>query len=176
MGSAFYCFISEFGVNKHSKEHGHSTYPHPQKALSHRYLFRAGRYKRRHSNELRSMSDAVILPLTWIFFAIHLAVGVAAIRHWTTLTLMPIVNAAVAAGVLAYWITRWYSYIFQGIKWYVSDQALPLYALLVLAFSVATLAGSFKGTMLHGVILSIDGLVLLAAALFFTFFKMDRLI
>ncbi|MEO5585601.1 MAG: hypothetical protein ABIQ75_09110 [Flavobacteriales bacterium] len=122
------------------------------------------------------MSDAVILPLTWLFFAIHVAAGVAAIRHWTILPLVPIVNAVVAAGVLAYWITRWYSYIFQGIKWYMSDQALPLYAVVVLAFSVATLAGSFKGTVLHGVILSVDGLVLLAAALFFTFFKMDRLI
>lgn len=122
------------------------------------------------------MSDPVILALTWIFFAIHLAVGVAAVRHWTTLPLVPIVNAAVALGVLGYWATRWYSYIFQGIKWYATDQALPLYAAVVLAFSVATLVGSFKGTVFHGVILSIDGLVLLAAALFFTFFKMDRLI
>ena len=149
---------------------------HLSMALLQRYLFLANGHKWWYSTELRSMSDGVILALTWSFFAIHLAVGVLAIRHWTTLPLVPIVNAAAAAGVLAYWITRWYSYIFQGIKWYVSDQALPLYAVLVLALSVATLAGSFKGTVLHGVILSIDGLVLLGAALFFTFFKMDRLI
>lgn len=110
-----------------------------------------------------------------MFFAIHLAAVVASVRHWTTPPLVPIVNGAVAVGVLSYWATRWYSYIFQDIKWYVSDQALPLYAAVVLAFSMATLTGSFKGTVLHGVILSIDGLTLLAAALFFTFFKMDRL-
>lgn len=128
------------------------------------------------STELRSMSDPVILALTWIFFTIHVVVGVAAARHWSALPLVPMVNAAVALGVLAYWITRWYTYIFQGIKWYATDQAIPLYAAVVLAFSVATLAGSFKGTVLHGLFLGIDGLVLLVAALFFTFFKMDRMI
>lgn len=122
------------------------------------------------------MSDSAILTLTWIFFAIHLAVGIAAMRHWTNLPLVPLVNAAAALGVLGYWATRWYTYIFQGIEWYASDQVLPLYAAVVLAFSLATLVGSFKGTALHGVILSIDGLALLAAALFFTFFKMGRLI
>ena len=113
---------------------------------------------RRIPVEIRSMSDPVILALSWIFFAIHLAVGVAAVRHRTALPLVPMVNAAVALGVLGYWMTRWYSYIFQGIKWYASDQALPLYAAVVLAFCIATLAGSFKGTVLHGVVLGIDGL------------------
>lgn len=122
------------------------------------------------------MSDPVILALAWICFSIHLAVGVVAARNLTTLPLVPVVNAAVAVSVLAYWMTRWYSYIFQGVKWYASDQALPLYAVVVLALSVATLAGSFKGTVMHGVILGIDGLALLAAALFFTFFKLNRLI
>ncbi|MEO7043434.1 MAG: hypothetical protein ABI035_14320 [Gemmatimonadaceae bacterium] len=122
------------------------------------------------------MSDPIILAITWIFFAIHLAVGVLAVRNLTTLPLVPMVNAAVAASVLAYWMTRWYSYIFQGIKWYASDQVLPLCAAVVLALSAATPAGSFKSTVLHGVILSVDGLALLAAALFFTFFKFDRLI
>ena len=122
------------------------------------------------------MSDPVILALTWTCFAIHLGIGVAAARGWSTLPLVPLVNAATAAAVLAYWMTRWYTYFFQDIKWYASDQALPLYAVVVLAFSVATLVSSFKGTVLHGVILGIDGLALLAAALFFTFFKMDRMI
>ncbi len=121
------------------------------------------------------MSDAAILVLTWICFAIHLTVAVAARRHLAPRPLIPMVNAAVAVAVLAYWVTRWYSYIFQGIKWYASDQALPLYAVIVLALSVATLVGSFKGTVIHGAILSIDGVALLAAALFFTFFKLDRL-
>lgn len=121
------------------------------------------------------MSDPVLLALTWTSFAVHLAVGIAAFRHWTDLPLVPIVNAAVALAVLGYWATRWYSYLFQGVKWYASDQLLPLYAAMVLAFSVATLAGSFKGTALHGVFLSIDGLALLGAALLFSFMKFDRM-
>lgn len=130
----------------------------------------------RISTDLHHMSDPVILAITWLAFAVHLAVGVVALRGMSTLPLVPALNAAVASAVLAYWMTRWYSYLFQGITWYLSDQALPLYALLVLALSVATLLGAFKGGTLHGVILSVDGLALLAAALFFTFFKMDRMI
>ena len=122
------------------------------------------------------MSDPVILAVTWLAFAVHVAVGVAAARAWTTLPLMPLVNAAVAVALLAYWMTRWYSYLFQGVTWYASDQALPLYAAVVLAFSAATLLGRFKGGALHAVVLGVDGSVLLAAALFFTFFKMDRMI
>ena len=121
------------------------------------------------------MSDPAILALMWIGFATHLIVGVLAIRHVTTLPLVPIVNGVVALSVLAYGMTRWYSYIFHGIKWYANDQILPLVAAVVLAFSVATLAGYLKGTVVHGVILSIDGLVLLAAALFFMSFKMDKM-
>ncbi len=122
------------------------------------------------------MSDPIILTITWLAFAIHLVVGVIALRGMSTLPLVPVVNAALAASVLGYWMTRWYSYFFHGITWYLSDQALPLYAVVVLVLSVATLAGRFKGGIVHGVILGIDGGVLLAAALFFTFFKMDRLI
>jgi hypothetical protein len=126
-------------------------------------------------NELLSVSDTAILALTWICFAIHLTVGVLAARSLTVRPLVPIVNALLAASVLAYWVTRWYSYIFDGIKWYASDQALPLYAAIVLALSLATLIGSWKGTVIHGAILSIDGLALLGAALFFSFFKLDRM-
>ncbi len=60
------------------------------------------------------MSDPVILALTWIFLVLHLAVGIFAARGWSTLPLVPFVNAATAAGVLIYWMTQWYSYLFQG--------------------------------------------------------------
>ena len=39
-----------------------------------------------------------------------------------------------------------------------------------MTFSLATLSGTFKSTVLKNAFLGIDGSVLLAAALFFTFF------
>lgn len=128
------------------------------------------------STDIRAMSDTAILALSWIFFILHLAVVIVTARHWSTLPLVPFVNAVTAAGVLIYWMTKWYSYLFQGIKWYATDQAIPLYALVVITFSLAALLGTFKSTVLNNVFLGIDGSVLLAAALFFTFFRMDRMI
>jgi len=122
------------------------------------------------------MSNITVIAMAWLGFIVHLVVGLVALRRLGTLPLVPVVNGAIALAILAYWVPRWYSYFFQGITWYASDQAFPLYALAVLGLCVATLAGPFKGPMLHGLVFSFHGLLLLAAALFFTFFKMDRLI
>ena len=77
--------------------------------------------------------------------------------------------------MLAYWIPKWYSDAIQGITWYATDQLVPLYALLVAALAVATLSGRYLSPVPHWVVFVIDALVLLAAAVFFSLFRMDRL-
>ncbi len=122
------------------------------------------------------MSDPIILLLTWLALALHVLVMLPGVRRLTSLPLLPLLNLAVALCVLAYWIPRWYSYFFQGIRWYATDQLLPLYAVVVCVLAGLTLSGRYAGTVPHWMVLAIDALVLLAAALFFTFFRMDRLI
>jgi len=121
------------------------------------------------------MSDATAIAIAWLALAAHAAVAIAVRRRVTDLPLVLLVNLAAALCVLAYWGQRWYGYIAKGVTWYVSDQMLPLYAVLVCLLSGATLLGGYHGTLPHWVIFGIDALVLLAAALFFTFFKLNRL-
>lgn len=121
------------------------------------------------------MSNAALIAFTWAAFAIHLLVGLAVLRRWTTLPLLPLLNLLVALCVVAYWLPKWYSYMNQGITWYASDQLVPLYAILVGALAVFTLTGRYAGNGLHWTVFAIDTLVLLAAALFFSLFRMDRL-
>jgi hypothetical protein len=96
-------------------------------------------------------------------------------RRWSTLPLLPLLNLVVAAGVLAYWAGKWYGYVFKHITWYATDQLLPLCAIGVCCLSGATLAGKYSGTWPHWCVFGVDMLVLLAAALFFSLFNMDRL-
>ena len=105
----------------------------------------------------------------------HALAGMAVLRRWTTWPLLPLLNLLVALCVLAYWLPKWYSYADQGISWYASDQLVPLYAVLVGALAVFTLTGRYAGTGLHWTVFSIHALVLLAAAVFFSLFRMDRL-
>lgn len=121
------------------------------------------------------MSDSFVIAVAWLAFAAHVAVAVAVRRRVTDLSLVPLVNLVVALCVLAYWGQRWYGYIAKGITWYFSDQLLPLCAILVCLLSGATLSGRYHGTAPHWVVFGLDAIVLLAAALFFTFFKMNRL-
>ena len=44
----------------------------------------------------------------------------------STQPLLPMLNLAVAACVLAYWAHKWYGYLTRDITWYASDQAIPL--------------------------------------------------
>ena len=81
-----------------------------------------------------------------------------------------------SACVLVYWMRNWYSYLFHGITWYASDQWMPLYALGVCVLAGLTLAGKYRGAVPHALIFGSHTLVLIAAALFFTFFRMDRMI
>lgn len=120
------------------------------------------------------MSNTVILVLSWFAVALHIAVATATLRRWSTLPLLPALNLLVALCVLAWWIPKWHSYVFSGITWYASDQWIPVFALAVIALAVSTLAGRSSGQVPHWIIFGIHGLALLVAALFFTFFRMDR--
>jgi hypothetical protein len=121
------------------------------------------------------MSDTTLLFSTWLAFVLHVAIALVTLRRWSALPLVSALNGIVALCVLAYWLPRWYGYAFKNIIWYGGDQWMPLCALAVLALAVLTLTGRFAGTTTHWIIYAIDGLALLAAALFFTFFRMDRL-
>ncbi len=122
------------------------------------------------------MSNAVLIAFTWSAFALHVLLGVAAYHRWSTLPLLPLLNLAVALCVLAFWLPKWYSYVSQSITWYASDQLLPLVALLIGVMSVSTLSGRYVGAVPHWIVFAFDASVLLAAALFFSLFRMDRLL
>lgn len=121
------------------------------------------------------MSDATIKLVVWLGVAAHLAIGIMAWRRLTSLPLVPLLNLLVALCILAYWAQRWYGYIAKGITWYLSDQWLPLYAILVSILAGLTLSGHYRGSLPHWIVFSLDFIALLSAALFFTFFRMNRL-
>jgi hypothetical protein len=120
--------------------------------------------------------------VAWIGLAAHIVVGgVVAFRRppgLSTQPLLPLLNLAVAACVLAYWARRWYGYLGRDITWYALDQTVPLYAAAVAVASGFALAGRFDGRLAHGVqwlVFGIDVLVLAAAALYMTFVRFNRL-
>lgn len=121
------------------------------------------------------MSDAVIKVVTWLALATQLLAGIVVWQHKAPFSLIVTLNLAAAACVLAYWGQRWYGYLFRGITWYATDQLIPLGALLVFILAILTLTGRYNGAALHWMIFGINTLVPLAAALFFSFFKMTRL-
>jgi hypothetical protein len=121
-------------------------------------------------------NNTVLGVVVWLLLAIHLVVGVIVWRQKGSVTLLPVVNLAVAASVLAYWGQRWFGYLFRGITWYASDQLIPAYALVVAVVSILALSGRYSGTLFHWVVFGVDTLVVVAAVLFVTFFRMNRLI
>ena len=122
------------------------------------------------------MSDSVIRVLVYLVVVAHLFIGTLAWRRGSALPLIPLVNLPVAACVVAYALKRWYGVIAHGIIWYGTDQLLPLYALAVCIFSALALFGKVGGAPVHWIIFAVQLTVLIAAALFFTFFKMTRMI
>ena len=97
---------------------------------------------------------------------------VAAVIDVRTFTISKRLNLTLAACVLAYWVTRWYSYLFQGITWEASDQLFPLYAALVCALAIVSLSGRHHLVTLNWIVFAIHGVVTIGAVLFVTFFKM----
>jgi len=122
------------------------------------------------------MSDASIRVVVLFAVIAHLTVGMVSWRRGSALPLLPLVNLAVAACVVVYWVVEWYGVITRGIIWYANDQLLPLYAVAVCVFSGLALGGKVVAQPVHWVIFCLQSLVLIAAALFFTFFKMTRMI
>ena len=122
------------------------------------------------------VSDIAIRTLTYLAVIVHVVIGVLAWRRGSAVPLLPIINLATAACVVAYGLNDWYGIITRGITWYATDQLLPLYALAVCVFSILSLAGKVVGTPVHWTIFTLQLLVLIAAALFFTFVKFTRMI
>lgn len=123
------------------------------------------------------MSNVAIRALLWCVLFAHLTAGVLSWRRGSALPLLPLINFATAAAVVAYWMQRWYGVLVRGITWHGTDQLLPLYALAVCIFSGVALAG--KGGAagpVHWSIFTLHLLVVIAATLFFTFVKITRMI
>ena len=121
------------------------------------------------------MSDTTLRAAAWLAFAIQFCVGAAVLRHKASTSLLVLLNLVAALCVLAYWGRRWFDYLFGGVTWYGSDQLIPAYALVVCLLAVLTLVGRYQGNGVHWTIFALNTLVLLGAALFFSFFKMNRL-
>ncbi len=122
------------------------------------------------------MSNVVVASIAWLALAIHLAVGLLQWRHPERAAALPFLSLATGVCILAYWIPRWYSYVARGVRWYASDQVVPLYGLALCLLAGITITYSGRLMVAHRVILWADAAVLLLAALFLTFFRMRRLI
>jgi hypothetical protein len=122
------------------------------------------------------MNNTALIAFTWCAVAVHVLVAIAALRRWTTLPLVPALNLAVSLCLLAYWLVEWYGYLFRNITWYPSEQWLPLYALLACVLSLLAITGRYDTPVLSWTVFIMHSLTLLAAAVFFSLFKMDRLI
>lgn len=121
------------------------------------------------------MSDSILRALAWSAFIIQVLMGVAVVRHKASSSLLVVLNLMAAGAVLVYWARRWFGYLFRGVTWYATDQLIPAYALLVCILGVLTILGRYQGGGIHWWIFGLNTLVLLAAALFFSFFRMSRL-
>jgi hypothetical protein len=121
------------------------------------------------------VKDSYILALLWVAVVAHGAAGLAVVRRLQGLSLVVALNTLVALLVILYWVPKWHSYAFRGINWYWTDQFYPLWAVVVLGVGILSFLGRGAGNPFHWVIFGCHLLVLLGAALFFSFFRLDRL-
>jgi len=122
-----------------------------------------------------AMSDSTLRAVAWVALVIQLLMGAAVARHRVSFSAIVVLNLVAAVAVLVYWGRRWFGYLFHGVTWYAADQLVPLYALLVCLLAVLTISGRFQGVGVHWLIFILNGLALLAAVLFFSFFRITRL-
>jgi hypothetical protein len=125
------------------------------------------------------MSNVALVVTAWLAVAVHVVIGIVVWRRpggAPGAPLVPLLNLAVALCVMGYWVREWYSYVANGTTWYVTDQLLPLYAIVVCTLSLLALRGHCAGTVPHWLVFGIDAVVLLGAALLFSTFRMHRLI
>lgn len=122
-------------------------------------------------------NNTILLSIVWLSLFVHVATGVIALWWYRGgLPLLPLLNLATALCVVGYWITWWYAYLFRGILWYATDQLVPLYAILVCVLCAFTLTGRYAAMWPHWLVFGIHTMVLLAAAVFFSSFRITRLI
>ncbi len=120
----------------------------------------------------RNSSSAIV---AWLGFLVYVAAGVMVRRRGTGIAPIIWLNLACAACILGYWVLRWTVMIQKGMTWYVTDQILPICAILVCLLAVLSLTGRYTGTVAHWLVYGLDGILLLAVALFATFFRINRL-
>jgi len=118
------------------------------------------------------MSNFVITVLAWVGLGLHLLVGILALRSAGSRQLVPVLNLIIAACVVAYWAQRWFGYVFRGITWSVSDQAIPLYAILVCILAGGTLAGRYSAVTLNWLVFTLHTVAFVGAVLFVALFRM----
>lgn len=121
------------------------------------------------------MSNFAVAAMAWTGLGLHLIVGIVAIRTAGSRALVPALNFIIAASVLAYWVNRWFGYLFRGITWYVTDQVIPLYAIVVCVLAGVALAGRYPAVTLNWLVFIFHTAVFVAAVLFVTFFRINRL-
>jgi hypothetical protein len=120
------------------------------------------------------VSNVAVATVAWVGFLAHLAVGLMVRRRLVDPALLPLLNLATAALVLAYWVHRWYGYVSRGTTWYATDQLLPLYAVVVCVLAAMAMWGRGLGAM-QWMFLVIDGVALLGAAMVLSMLRFDRL-
>lgn len=121
------------------------------------------------------MSNAAVTTLSWLAVIAHISVGILAWRLGSPFPLLPIINLVTAGCVVLYWIPRWTAALSKGTTIYASDQLLPAYAIAVCVVSVLALTGRASWNGLHWFLFAIHSIACIAAALFFSSFKMNRL-
>ena len=121
----------------------------------------------------RNASPAVI---AWFALLVHILVGFLARRRPPTTTPIVWLNLAAALCVIAYAARDWYAILTREMTWYLSDQLVPLAAVLICLLSGVTLAGRYHGTLPHWLVYGLDVFILVSAAAYLTFFKLNRLI
>lgn len=117
----------------------------------------------------------MITALAWFAVIVHVSIGVFAWRRGSAIPLLPAINLVVAFCVLVYWAQKWVAVLSKGITWYASDQLLPAYALAVCVLAALALTGRLAWSGLHWTIFGAHTIVTIAAALFFTFFRINKL-
>lgn len=113
--------------------------------------------------------------LAWLGIAIHAGAGIAIWRRGSALPILPLVNLLTALCVVVFGVQRWYGYAVNGTTWYFTDQLIPIAAIGVCVLALLSLTGRYNGTVPHWVVFAIDGTVLVAAAIFFAVFRINRL-
>jgi len=117
-------------------------------------------------------SNFALAIVAWTGLGLHLLVGILALRSAGSRQLVPALNLITAACVVAYWVQRWFGYVFRGITWNASDQAIPLYAICVSVLAGGTLAGRYSAVTLNWLVFTLHTVVFVGAVLFVTFFRM----